>query len=103
MESTDREDAAMASYAFDGTGNGDKAGAEKDTNVVWFRDACQGTVCLSPGPKYDRVTNPFRIVRWNDPVHPLVSARGDADEYDNPPAGVAYIDDARHEVGRFAN
>lgn len=29
----------MALYAFDGTWNKDKAGTERDTNVIWFRDA----------------------------------------------------------------
>lgn len=58
---------------------------------------------ISPGPKYDLIKNPFRIVRWNDPVHESVSARGDANKHNDPPAGVARIDDTGHEVGRFAN
>src|SRR5438445_6228176 len=33
----------MALYAFDGTWNSDKPGTEKDTNVVWFNRAYQGT------------------------------------------------------------
>ncbi|MGH9657644.1 MAG: phospholipase effector Tle1 domain-containing protein, partial [Bryobacteraceae bacterium] len=33
----------MALYAFDGTWNEDKPGADKDTNVVWFRDAYIGS------------------------------------------------------------
>lgn len=32
----------MALYAFDGTWNIDKPGADHDTNVVWFHDAYQG-------------------------------------------------------------
>ncbi len=39
----------MALYAFDGTWNKDKPGAEHDTNVVWFRNAYQGSVCYFEG------------------------------------------------------
>lgn len=46
--------------------------------------------------------NPLCIVRWNDPVHQSVSRRDDGDAHNGPPAGVARIDDAGHEVGRFA-
>jgi hypothetical protein len=40
---------AMALYAFDGTWNKDSRNEDKDTNVVWFRDAYQGTTCYQPG------------------------------------------------------
>jgi len=39
----------MALYAFDGTWNKDHPGTDGDTNVVWFRDAYQGTVCYLKG------------------------------------------------------
>jgi uncharacterized protein (DUF2235 family) len=39
----------MALYAFDGTWNKDRANAATDTNVIWFRNACLGTVCYQPG------------------------------------------------------
>jgi uncharacterized protein (DUF2235 family) len=39
----------MALYAFDGTWNVDKEGSEKDTNVIWFRDAYAGTVSYVEG------------------------------------------------------
>jgi uncharacterized protein (DUF2235 family) len=39
----------MALYAFDGTWNSDRKGAERDTNVVWFRNAYRGRVEYQKG------------------------------------------------------
>jgi hypothetical protein len=39
----------VALYAFDGTWNSDKKGAERDTNVVWFRNAYLGRVEYQKG------------------------------------------------------
>ena len=39
----------MALYAFDGTWNRDKPGTDRDTNVVWFRDAYQAPVFYQTG------------------------------------------------------
>jgi uncharacterized protein (DUF2235 family) len=56
---------------------------------------------ISPGPKYDLIEDPFRVVRWNDRVHASVGARNGRNAHNHPPVGVAPLDDAGHEVGRF--
>jgi hypothetical protein len=54
---------------------------------------------VSDGPWYDVVKNWLRVVRWNDQVHqsvPFVPAGPN-----NPPEGVALVDDYGRLVGTF--
>jgi hypothetical protein len=55
----------------------------------------------SKGQWYDLVKNRFRVVRWNDAVHRSVAFNPQRD-YNNPPTGVALVDDLGARVGKFA-
>jgi uncharacterized protein (DUF2235 family) len=54
---------------------------------------------ISDPPKYDIVKNKRRIVRWNDQVHESVTY---SDECNNPPEGIAVVNDNGAEVRKFA-
>jgi uncharacterized protein (DUF2235 family) len=53
--------------------------------------------------KFDPIKNAFRVVRWNDSVHASVAARSHADqrEHNNPPLGLAVVDDRGDLIGKF--
>jgi uncharacterized protein (DUF2235 family) len=71
------------------------------TLVARNRDRMHPDAPISPGPHYDLIKDPFRIVRWNDQGHESVTFR-DAASHNNPPIGVALINDAGDQVGTFA-
>lgn len=70
--------------------------------VARNRDRMRADTPISPGPRYDLIKDPFRIVRWNDQVHDSVRSR-DRKKHNNPPVGVARINDAGKRVGTFAD
>lgn len=57
------------------------------------------TALPSPAPKYDLIKNRRRSVRWNDQVHASVVF---VDGANNPPHGLARVDDRGAIVGTFA-
>jgi uncharacterized protein (DUF2235 family) len=54
---------------------------------------------ISPAPWYDLVKNSRRVVRWNDQVHQSVRL---VDGCNNPPTGLAVVDDSGGVCGKFA-
>jgi uncharacterized protein (DUF2235 family) len=71
-----------------------------DVVVARNRARIDAGAAVSRSPRYDVVKNPWRVVRWNDVVHASVTPR-DAQKHNNPPLGVARLDDAMRNVGRF--
>jgi uncharacterized protein (DUF2235 family) len=69
-----------------------------DQNVVRMKPGCP----ISEGQWYDVVKNRWRVVRWNDQVHTSVAFSTDRN-CNNPPVGLARVDDDGTVVGRFAN
>ncbi len=59
---------------------------------------------ISEKQKYDLVPDRFRVVRWNDQAHTSVAFRADGAgrEHNNPPDGLALVDDTGVVVGQFA-
>jgi uncharacterized protein (DUF2235 family) len=58
---------------------------------------------ISERQRYDLVPNRFRVVRWNDTVHESVTARvdGKGREHNDPPIGLAMINDEGLFTGQF--
>jgi uncharacterized protein (DUF2235 family) len=55
----------------------------------------------SEPPWYDIVKDRMRVVRWNDQVHKSVARMADLKRYNNPPVGLAVVDDGGVETGKF--
>ena len=61
----------MALYAFDGTWNSDKPGAQHDTNVLWFRRAYTGSVSTAKGRHAVRAVRPGAGDHGRGWTHPV--------------------------------
>jgi uncharacterized protein (DUF2235 family) len=74
-----------------------------DAVVQKSRARANPDAVISERQRYDLIPNRFRVVRWNDTVHASVSHRGDGNgrEHNNPPVGLAVVDDDGAFVGQF--
>ncbi len=75
----------------------------KDAVIQKNRARINPDAAISEKQRYDLIPNRFRVVRWNDTVHASVSQRADGAgrEHNNPPTGLAVVNDDGAFVGQF--
>ena len=80
-----------------------RAGVSLDLAVVARNAARMDPAAPISNHSFDPIKNRFRVVRWNDTAHASVQFRADTKNraHNNPPDGVAKVDDAGNPAGTF--